>query len=229
MTSGLRHERFNYSARQSPWATGLRTFLGPDIEARILKYPLERVPGAEFNYNSANSQVLLALLERATGQRYAQFVSTGLWKPLGAKDAALWLDRPGGTARAFSYFMARPRDWLRVGILIAGGGTFEGREILPAEWIGAMTTPSARNPNYGLHLWRGSPASGTRLYNRNTPRGVTHSAPYRVDDVVFLDGGGGHRVYVVPSRKLVIVRTGAVNRPDWDDAILPNAILAALP
>jgi CubicO group peptidase (beta-lactamase class C family) len=58
---------------------------------------------------------------------------------------------------------------------------------------------------------------------------VPHSAPYLADDVVFFDGGGGHRVYVVPSRRLVIVRTGAVNRPDWDDAILPNTILQGLP
>jgi CubicO group peptidase (beta-lactamase class C family) len=59
--------------------------------------------------------------------------------------------------------------------------------------------------------------------------GATHSAPYLADDVAFFDGGGGHRVYVVPSRRLVIVRTGTVNRADWDDAALPNAILAGLP
>ena len=38
---------------------------------------------------------------------------------------------------------------------------------------------------------------------------------------------GGQRVYVVPSRELVIVRTGAA-KTDWDDAIIPNAILRAL-
>ena len=112
--------------------------------------------------------------------------------------------------------------------MLAGRGRFEGREILPAAWIEAATTPSPKNPNYGYQLWLGSPASGKRLYNRNTPVGVTHSAPYLANDVVFFDGGGGHRVYVVPSRRLVIVRTGAANRPDWDDAILPNLMLAAL-
>lgn len=229
MTSGLRHERFNYAFMQSPWATGLRTFLGPDIEARVLDYPIARVPGAEFNYNSANSQVLLTVLERATGRRYAQYVSERLWQPLGAKDAAVWLDRPGGTPRAFSYFMARPRDWLRAGVMIADGGRFEDREVLPRAWIAAMLTPSARNPNYGLHIWLGAPAGGRRFYNRNTPFGVLHSAPYLADDVAFFDGGGGHRLYVVPSRRLVILRTGAANRPDWDDAILPNVILRGLP
>ena len=42
------------------------------------------------------------------------------------------------------------------------------------------------------------------------------------------DGFGGQRVYIVPSRQLVIVRTGA-QRQDWDDAALPNLIIRALP
>ncbi|MDX2223196.1 MAG: serine hydrolase [Rhodospirillaceae bacterium] len=228
MSSGVHHQRFNYALAQSPWGLGLRTFLGHDIAGTVLNYPIDDVPGAGFNYNSANSQILLAIVERATGRRYADFVSEKLWKPLGAKDATLWLDRPGGTAKAFSYFVARPRDWLRLGILMADGGRYDGRQIVPPDWIAAMTTPSARNPNYGLHVWVGAPAGGKRFYNRNTPFGVTHSAPYLADDVVFFDGGGGHRVYAVPSRRLVIVRTGAENRPDWDDAVLPNAILGGL-
>jgi CubicO group peptidase (beta-lactamase class C family) len=229
MTSGLHHERFDYSPGQDPQARGLRTFLGPDIEAAALDFPLERIPGAGFNYNSIDTQLLLAVVERATGQRYAEHVSQCLWQPLGAKDARLWLDRPGGTPRAYSYFVARPRDWLRVGVMIAGRGRFGQREVLPAAWIDAMTTPSPKNPNYGFQAWLGSPDGGRRAYNRNTGVCVTHSAPYLADDVVFFDGGGGHRVYVVPSRRLVIVRTGATIRPDWDDAVLPNAILAGLP
>lgn len=232
MTSGLKHHRFNFTYAQSPWAEGLRTFLGPDIAGRVLGYEIERVPGAEFNYNSANTQILLTLLERATGRRYADYVSEKLWRPLGVKDATLWLDRPGGTARAFSYFQARPRDWLKLGLLIAGRGVYQGQRLVPESWIAAMTAPSAQNPNYGFQVWRGSPpmgeSGGRRMYNRNTPFGARHSAPYLADDVVFFDGGGGHRVYVVPSQELVIVRTGAVNRPDFDDAALPNAILRGI-
>lgn len=229
MTSGLRHERFDYSPAQDPQARGLRTFLGADIETAALGFPLERIPGAAFNYNSIDTQLLLAVVERATGRRYAAHVSDCLWKPLGARDARLWLDRSGGTPRAYSYFVARPRDWLRLGVMVAQRGRHDGRQLLPASWIDAMTTPSPGNPNYGFQAWLGSPAGGQRTYNRNTGVGTAHSAPYLADDVVFFDGGGGHRVYVVPSRRLVIVRTGAANRPDWDDAALPNAILAGMP
>jgi len=52
---------------------------------------------------------------------------------------------------------------------------------------------------------------------------VLHAHDYRTPD-----GFGGQRVYIVPSKQLVIVHTGAM-RPDWDDAILPNMIIRALP
>ena len=225
MSSAVHHERFNYTWKQSPWAAGLRTFLGPDIAGTVIKSDIDGIPGAHFNYNSANSQILLSLIERATGKRYAEFMSEKLWQPLGAKDATLWLDRPGGTAKAFSYFQAQPQDWLRIGMMMADGGVFEGKQVVSSAWLEQMATPSASNPNYGLHLWLGSPEKGKRFYNRNTPAGVTHSEPYLANDVRFFDGGGGHRVYIIPSQNLVIVRTGSVNRPDWDDAVLPNAVL----
>lgn len=228
MTSGLHHERFNYSRDQKRDSRVLQTFLGPDIEKAALIFPLEKVPGATFNYNSINTQILLAVIERATGRRYAEYVSSCLWQPLGAKDARVWLDRPGGTPRAYSYFVARPRDWLRLGVMLASHGRVDDRQILPATWIDAATAPSAKNSNYGYHLWLGAPQSGKRIYNANTEIGALHSGPYLTNDVLFFDGGGGHRVYVVPSRQLVIVRTGRTNRPDWDDSILPNLILEGM-
>ena len=46
--------------------------------------------------------------------------------------------------------------------------------------------------------------------------------------MIYFDGFGGQRVYIVPSKQLVIVHTGPM-RQDWDDAILPNMIIRALP
>jgi CubicO group peptidase (beta-lactamase class C family) len=80
------------------------------------------------------------------------------------------------------------------------------------------------NPNYGMQVWLGSPAGGVRTYNRQSTLVALHSEPYLVDDVVFLDGVGGQRVYVIPSAELVIVRIGK-SQMDWDDAVLPNALL----
>ncbi|MDE0128576.1 MAG: serine hydrolase [Gammaproteobacteria bacterium] len=227
MASGLEHFPFDYSLLQNPFNKALRLFVGPSMENAILRFELTAEPGSEFNYNSANTQLLLLILERATGRAYADYVSEKLWRPLGAKPATLWMDREGGMPKAYAFFQARPRDWLRIGLAIRNEGVVDGRQVIPAEWLTAMFSPSPNNPKYGLQAWIGSPHMTERFYNRNTPFGVKQAEPFLADDVVFFDGGGGQRVYVIPSADLVIVRTGMTS-PDWDDGVIPNIILRDL-
>jgi len=62
------------------------------------------------------------VLERATGRRYADYLSEKVWKPIGASDAAVWLDRPGGLAKTFGGVLATASDWARVGLMLQNGG-----------------------------------------------------------------------------------------------------------
>ncbi|MEQ8734836.1 MAG: serine hydrolase [Rhodospirillaceae bacterium] len=227
MASGLEHYRFSFKLMQNPYGKALRLFIGPSMEEAILRFGVTAAPGSEFTYNSVNSQLLMLILERSVGKPYADYVSEKLWQPLGSKDATLWLDRSGGMPKAYSFFQARPRDWLRIGLALKDEGRFDGQQIIPSDWVKQMRTPSANNPKYGLHLWIGSPYVGERMYNSNTPFGMKQAEPFPVDDVVFFDGGGGQRVYIIPSADLVIVRTGMPAR-DWDDGVVPNIILRDL-
>jgi CubicO group peptidase (beta-lactamase class C family) len=227
MESGLEHFPFNFSLWQNPYHRSVRSLLGTDVAAALLQFQLTEPPGAHFNYNSANTELATILMQRATGQRYASLVSEKLWQPLEARSARVWLDGPGGTPRSYAYFHAYPRDWLRLGMMLADGGCWQGKQVVSKAALTRFLTPAPTNPNYGAFVWLGSPWVAARRYNRNTPAAVAHAEPYLVDDVYFFDGGGGQRVYVVPSRRLAIVRTGEVRR-DWEDAYLPNTLLAAL-
>lgn len=224
MASGLEHFRFDFRFLQNPYHKGIRLFIGSDMENALLRFDLTAAPGTEFTYNSANSQLLMLILERATGRDYAGYVSEKLWRPLGAKPATLWMDREAGMPKGYAFFQARPRDWLRIGLAIRNEGVVNGRQVIPADWLALMTAPSPTNPKYGLQTWIGSPHVTERFYNRNTPFGVKQEEPFLADDVVFFDGGGGQRVYVIPSADLVIVRTGMAS-PHWDDGVIPNIIL----
>ena len=223
MASGLAPLKYDLT----PGAPYSRALLGADSTEVPLQLALADTPGQVFNYQSPISQLLGLVLERATGERYAQYLSRRLWQPLGAADAWVALDRPGGLARTASALMARPEDWLRLGLLFADGGRFDGREVVPARWIEAMRTPSPANPNYGLHLWLASPHAALRRYNAATPVGVPASQPFLAADTVFFDGAGAQRVYVSAKEKLVIVREGT-GTFQWDDSALPNAVLSAL-
>lgn len=202
-----------------------KLLLGSDLPAAVFSLGYAREPGRYFEYNNASSQFLLLLLERATGQRYADYLSSRVWQPLGAAQAALWMDKPGGYPRGFCCLFATARDWLRVGLLLAADGKVGERQLVAAELIQAMRTPSSTNPNFGMHLWLGSPPSQERKYNDYAVKAF-HSAPFLAEDIYYIDGFGGQRVYIVPSRDLIVVRTG-VSQLDWDDAPLINTIIRA--
>ena len=202
-----------------------KLLLGSDLPGAVLSLGYSRAPGTYFEYNNASSQLLLLLLERATGQRYADYLSSRLWQPLGAAEAALWMDREGGVPRGFCCLFASARDWLRVGLLLAADGKVGERQLVASEWVQAMKTPSSTNPNFGMHLWLGSPPGTQRKYNDYSVKAF-HSEKFLADDIYYIDGFGGQRVYIVPSRELIVVRTG-VSQLDWDDGPLINTIIRA--
>jgi CubicO group peptidase (beta-lactamase class C family) len=205
--------------------------LGDDISGTALSAALEGKPGATFNYNNVNAQmagmILSRVLQTAGRGRYANYLSQKIWCPLGNSDAHLWLEHTGGEPRYFAYLDATLRDWAHVGELIRGQGKVANTAILPASWIAEMSQPSAANPGYGLLLWRGSPWVKARRYSKEVSLTVAHREAYLAGDVVFLDGFGGQRVYIVPSAKLVIARTGEPSMT-WDDSVLVNIALKAL-
>jgi CubicO group peptidase (beta-lactamase class C family) len=166
------------------------------------------------------------IVERATKRRYAQYLSERLWQPIGAADAYVALDRPGGIPRTFAALLARPEDWLRLGLLFVDQGRAGGRQVVDPAWLKAMTAPSPANPNYGLQLWLGSPHAPKRGYNVATPATVPAAEPFLADDMLFFDGAGAQRVYVAPREKLVIVRLG-MGTFDWDDSKVANGVTAA--
>lgn len=223
MSSGLKLEPF----RPNPFAPGLRLMIGSDVEALALALPKDEPPDQRFEYTNFNSQLLGIALERAAGMRYAEYLSTRLWQPLGVPDAAVWLDREDGMARTFCCLLATAQAWMQVGVLMLEQGRLDGRQIVPADWIEEMTTPTPLNPNFGLQIWLGSPMTGLRRYNSASTLEVVHSQPFLADEVFFMDGMGGQRVYVIPGADLVIVRIGEIDT-DWDDSVLPNTLLRGI-
>ncbi|RZL30794.1 MAG: class C beta-lactamase-related serine hydrolase, partial [Rubrivivax sp.] len=226
MASGLAPLPFDLK----PGSAYSRALYGADSTAVPLAAELSDAPGSRFNYASGISQLLGLIIERATGQRYANYLSKRLWQPLGAQDAWVTLDHPGGLARTSSALFARPEDWLRLGLLFAQQGRADvnagGKPVVDPAWLKAMSAPSAANPNYGYQLWRGSPHAPRRGYNSATPATVPAAQPFLAEDMVYFDGAGAQRVYVSPTEKLVIVRLGA-GVFDWDDSLVPNLVTAA--
>jgi CubicO group peptidase (beta-lactamase class C family) len=87
--------------------------------------------GGPFHYVSPNTDLLGWVIERATGQRFADLMSELIWKPLGAeRSASITVDRLGAP-RCAAGFCATVRDIARVGLLVAQGGARGSAQIVP--------------------------------------------------------------------------------------------------
>lgn len=223
MNSGLEPMAFP----NNPFSKHVRRQIGTDLAAAALSYRLVDPPGTVFRYNGVNPTLLVMVLQQATGMRYAQYLSSRLWRPLGNHDAAVWLDKKGGLARGATSLFAVPRDWLRIGEMILHHGRVGDRQVVPETWLREMITPSSTNPLYGYLTWIGSRYAEQRTLQAFKGFAAMEQEPFSAQDIIYFDGLGGQRVYVIPSQDLVIVRTGVLARK-WEDTELPNLLVAGI-
>jgi len=95
--------------------------------------------GGPIHYVSPNTDLLGWVIERATGQRYAELMSELIWKPLGAEQSAyIAVDRLGAP-RCAGGICATVRDLARLGRLISHGGARGSAQIVPEAWIDDIT------------------------------------------------------------------------------------------
>lgn len=227
MTSGLYRDPFS----PSPFGTTMKLNLGTEITDMTLAQTVRKPPGEEFDYNNFNPQTLSIVLERATGQRYAQILSEKLWSKIGTGDAYVWLDHEDGLPRTYCCLQATAEDWIRIGLLHLNKGAVDGEQVLPVSWMEDVVTGSDVGPNYGYQTWLGSPYNAQRDYGPYVDAYVRHDEPYDADDVIYFDGAGGQRVYIIPSYDMVIVRTGtggidfAAGSFVWEDSRIPNMLM----
>ncbi len=225
MTSGL--APLSYEGGD---AAPARQFMAGTLDARatLLGLQLEQSDKQHFHYINTVSQLLLMVVETAVGQPYAEYLAQNIWQPIGADDAYVYYFEDGGFPRGYASFLARPVDWLRLGLLVKDEGRFDGKQVIDADLMHELKSPSPFNPNYGWQIWRGETWEQDRFYNdEKAGFSVTQSEPYLVDDLVFFDGFGGQRVITSQSEDLVIVRLGNTS-VTWDDAQLPNRVISAL-
>lgn len=204
----------------APWSQAARERFGTDTTAQCVSRKTVARPGQHWVPQVCDVQLLALVVERATRQRYARYISEHLWKPIGAGDAQLAREDEAGAPRAGCCLRARRGDWMRIAELLVSDGRFEGEQVVPPGWVREMLAPSKLNRNFGYQVWIGQPFSAELSE-------AEASEPYAIDDLYLLRGAGKSRLWFVPSLGLSILRTGtnADSDKDWDDARVPNLII----
>jgi len=134
----------------------------------ILSKPLDSVPGTKFNYNTANQELLAAILQNKTGMRLSEFARQYLFEPIGIEQTEwLWLESPwpwgsGDLAYishgGFGIFMT-PRAMARIGLLCLNEGKWKCSQVISEEWIETSIEPKVTEgifdptKDYGYLWW----------------------------------------------------------------------------
>ncbi|MDR7086240.1 CubicO group peptidase (beta-lactamase class C family) [Aeromicrobium panaciterrae] len=101
-------------------------------------------PGSKSEYRSVDAQYLSMIASRVDGKPLAEMAKERLWDPIGAEDDAVWsLDSKGGIEKGFAALNATPRDFAKIGLLVANNGKVGDEQVVPAAWIKRISTPVA--------------------------------------------------------------------------------------
>lgn len=111
-------------------------------DSHPLRYALSRPfavdPGSDFNYNGGLTQVMAAVLVRATKTSVQEYARTKLFEPLGVTDVE-WLGDLAGMPAAASGLRLRARDIAKFGSLYLHGGKWNGKQVIPNGWVELST------------------------------------------------------------------------------------------
>ena len=181
----------------------------------VLSRPIVTAPGRQWEYSGGATALLGHLIARGTGMSLHDFAREMLFRPLGIVDTS-WTVGSNGEPSAASGLRLRPRDLAKIGQLVLNQGSWEGRQIVPRDWLDASFKAHIQADHgldYGYQWWLG--------------RGRNDRVPWMAGF-----GNGGQRLTIFPDLDLVVtVLAGNYNKPDaWKVgvAIITEILLPAL-
>ncbi|MUH36791.1 class C beta-lactamase-related serine hydrolase [Zobellia amurskyensis] len=188
------------------------------MDADMTKAQGEKVaiaaPTEIWNYSSGTSNLLSGILRKRfkTHQEYINFPYKALIDKIGMSSMLIETDMKGNFVGS-SYAWATTRDWAKFGLLYLNKGNWNGEQLFDASWVDYVSKPTLHSDGtYGGHFWLN--ANGKYP---DVPR-----------DLYSANGYQGQRVFIIPSKDLVVVRTGLAEDPDFDINLFLKNILAAI-
>lgn len=155
MTSGL---QWREPLGDGPLTSYIDMGRSADWTQFVLDQPMAQAPGAGFNYNSGNSQLLSAILQARTGLNAENFAAQHLFRPLGITDWHWRKDPKSVSTGGFGLYL-QPRDMAKIGQLYLQRGEWQGRQVIPRAWVDkvfAANVPMGQpliNYRYGDGWW----------------------------------------------------------------------------
>jgi CubicO group peptidase (beta-lactamase class C family) len=164
----------------------------------MAKLPRAHKAGTVFHYDTGETELTGILVSRATKKHLADYLSEKIWSKIGVEQDAIWMLDNGGEEMGGCCISMTLRDYARFGLFFMHGGTANGEQVLPKDWVKDASTshtqvdPKRPEEGYGYFWWI-------------HPHG-TYSA----------EGIFGQQIFLDPKDDLVIVFNSAWEKADED-------------
>ena len=189
-------------------------FLDKDMSRMQLQKPLKYEIGSHWNYSSGTTNLLSKYLRNQfrNHQDYLDFPVKELFDKLGMRSSMIETDLAGNYVFS-SYGWATTRQWGKLGLLYLHKGNWNGEQILNESWVKYVSTPCKDSKGeYGAQFWLNA-------------GGILPDAPR---DMYSMQGHQGQKVYIIPSKDMVIVRMGLNEETEFDFNKMLKEILSAV-
>ncbi len=177
--------------------TGIGFDRGNDncTEPSCLTYRAE--PGTIWDYHNACYLLLQDMVARASGMTFQQYYTLRLATKLGM--GGIWYD---------GILFSKPRAMARFGLMLLAGGVWNGDTIIKDRtyYADMISTSQDLNKSYGYLFWLNG--KGSFMQPQIPLIFRTDLVPSAPDDMYAGMGKNDQRVYVVPSKGLVVIRMG---------------------
>ncbi len=188
-------------------------FLDTDMTKKQASKEALAPPTELWNYSSGTTNLLSGILRPKfeSHQSYLDFPYTELIDKIGMHSMLIEADMEGNFVGS-SYGWANTRDWAKFGLLYLHNGNWNGEQLFDSKWVDYVRKPTINSEEvYGAHFWLNA---GEKY--PNVPK-----------DLYSANGFQGQRVYIIPSKELVIVRTGLAGEPDFEAGRFLQEVIAA--
>jgi CubicO group peptidase (beta-lactamase class C family) len=162
-----------------------------------------------WRYNNIAYNYLKQILTLQSDMSLQELSQSWLFDVIGMVNSR-WVDRdvllPNG--KPVTALVTTAADISKVGQLVLGEGQLEGNQILPAHFVEQMLSQSpTENPAWSWGYWNNTSSFHIKPMREEEGRIEGSIVPNAPADLIAARGAYGNYMHIVPSQKLVIVRT----------------------
>ena len=192
----------------------------------FLAQPVVHKPGSFYLYNSLGTYMLSAIVQQVTGEEVVDYLTPRLFEPLHI-DKPKWEESPQGINCGGWGLYLKTEDLAKMGQLLLQKGEWNGKQLIPAEWVAEMSKKQVESINPGTRIEEAE-AKGMTKETSDWMQGYGYQM-WRCRPGCFrADGARGQYIIVVPDKNAVIAITSNVEDLQGELNLVWNRILPVL-